>query len=117
MIDVVLNAKTELTLTERAVTRIALLMEREGNDALMLRISIGGGGCSGFQYEFSFDDTVTEDDKCFERSGVTLVADAISLPYLSGAEIDFIEDLSGSQFVVQNPNASGTCGCGTSFSV
>ncbi len=93
------------------------LIEDEGNDALKLRVFITGGGCSGFSYGFTFDEDVAEDDALVENDGVTMVVDPMSFQYLAGAEVDYREDLQGAQFVVQNPNASSTCGCGNSFSI
>ena len=92
-------------------------MDEEGNQNLKLRVFITGGGCSGFSYGFTFDDGVADDDAVIERDGVTMLIDAMSYQYLAGSEIDYKEDLQGSQFVVNNPNASSTCGCGNSFSV
>jgi iron-sulfur cluster insertion protein len=106
-----------VTLTEAAARRIAQLATAEGNPGLMLRLAVSGGGCSGFQYGFSFDDTRREDDAEFQRDGVKLLVDATSLDLLAGAEIDFVEDLVGASFQVRNPNATSSCGCGTSFSV
>lgn len=93
------------------------LIEVEDNDALKLRVFITGGGCSGFSYGFTFDEEVAEDDAVVERQGVTMLVDAMSYQYLLGAEVDFREGLQGSQFVVNNPNASATCGCGNSFAL
>jgi iron-sulfur cluster insertion protein len=93
------------------------LIVEEGNDNLKLRVFVQGGGCSGFQYGFTFDEEVSEDDTSMTRNGVTLLIDAMSYPYLVGAEIDYKDDLDGAQFVIKNPNASTTCGCGSSFSV
>ena len=107
----------QVTLTESAARRIAQLAASEGNPSLMLRLAVSGGGCSGFQYGFSFDDTRREDDVEFQRDGVKLLVDATSLDLLAGAEIDFVEDLVGASFQVRNPNATSSCGCGTSFSV
>ena len=107
----------EVSLSAAAARRIAALIAAEGNPALMLRLAVSGGGCSGFQYGFSFDDARNEDDRVFERDGVKLVVDETSLDLLVGAEVDFIEDLVGSSFQVRNPNASSSCGCGSSFSV
>lgn len=106
-----------LTLSESAARRIKVLAEMEGNPNLMLRIQVSGGGCSGFQYGFSLDDTVNDDDRVFERDGVKVVADETSLDLLNGAELDFKEDLMGQYFQMNNPNATSTCGCGSSFSV
>ena len=107
----------EVSLSAAAARRIAALIAAEGNPALMLRLAVSGGGCSGFQYGFSFDDARNEDDRVFERDGVKLVVDETSLDLLGGAEVDFVEDLVGSSFQVRNPNASSSCGCGSSFSV
>jgi iron-sulfur cluster insertion protein len=107
----------EVSLSAAAARRIAALITAEGNPALMLRLAVSGGGCSGFQYGFSFDDARNEDDRVFERDGVKLVVDETSLDLLVGAEVDFVEDLVGSSFQVRNPNASSSCGCGSSFSV
>ena len=107
----------EVSLSAAAARRIAALIAAEGNPALMLRLAVSGGGCSGFQYCFSFDDARNEDDRVFERDGVKLVVDETSLDLLVGAEVDFVEDLVGSAFQVRNPNASSSCGCGSSFSV
>jgi iron-sulfur cluster insertion protein len=110
-------APRNIVLTESAAMRVQTLREMEGNDRLMLRLSVSGGGCSGFSYGFTLDDQLTADDRTFEQHGVTLAVDETSLDLLSGAIIDFVEDLIGSSFVVRNPNASSTCGCGSSFSV
>ena len=107
----------EVSLTAAAARRIGVLAAAEGNPGLMLRLAVSGGGCSGFQYGFSFDDTRNEDDLVFERDGVKLLVDQTSIDLLGGAEIDFVEDLVGSSFQVRNPNASSSCGCGSSFSI
>ena len=104
-------------LTASAARRIRVLAEKEGNPGLKLRLSVSGGGCSGFQYGFTFDDAVSDEDHSFERDGATLLVDDVSLDLLAGAEVDFVEDLMGAYFKVQNPNASSSCGCGSSFSV
>jgi iron-sulfur cluster insertion protein len=106
-----------LQFTAAAAAKVRELITEEGNAALKLRVYISGGGCSGFQYGFSFDDKQAEDDLAVERDGVTLVVDPLSLQYLMGAEVDYRESLSGAQFVIRNPNAKTTCGCGSSFSV
>jgi iron-sulfur cluster insertion protein len=100
-----------------AASKVKDLIEDEGNDALMLRVFISGGGCSGFQYGFTFDEEVGEGDTVVENEGVKLLVDPMSFQYLSGAEIDYSEGMEGAQFVIRNPNASTTCGCGSSFSV
>jgi iron-sulfur cluster insertion protein len=107
---------TPLVFTESAATKVRALIEDEGNPSLKLRVYISGGGCSGFQYGFEFDENQTDDDLAVQRSGVTLLVDPLSLQYLMGAEVDYTESLSGAQFVIRNPNAKTTCGCGSSFS-
>ena len=106
-----------LTLTESAAARVRKLMAMEGKPNLMLRLSVAGGGCSGFQYGITLDDMVEDDDQVFEQHGVAVVADQTSLGLLSGSEIDYVEDLMGASFQIRNPNAASTCGCGSSFSV
>ncbi len=102
--------------TEAAAAKVSGLIAEEGNDALKLRVFITGGGCSGFQYGFTFEEDVSEDDTQVEKSGVTLLIDPASYQYLVGAEIDYTDGIEGSQFVIRNPNATTTCGCGSSFS-
>jgi iron-sulfur cluster insertion protein len=102
---------------DAAAAKVAEMIEEEGNPALKLRVYVSGGGCSGFSYGFAFEEELKEDDMVFEKSGVTMVVDAMSLQYLAGAEIDFEDSLEGSRFVIRNPNATSTCGCGSSFSV
>ncbi|MDE2594875.1 MAG: iron-sulfur cluster insertion protein ErpA [Burkholderiales bacterium] len=102
--------------TDSAAGKVAELVAEEGNPELKLRVFVQGGGCSGFQYGFTFDEIVNDDDTRMEKNGVTLLIDAMSLQYLVGAEIDYKDDLEGSQFVIRNPNATTTCGCGSSFS-
>jgi iron-sulfur cluster insertion protein len=106
-----------LSITARAAGRISKLVAEDGNDKLMFRIAVSGGGCSGFQYGFSLDDTRLDEDVLFERDGVTVVVDTTSLELIRGGEVDFVEEMVGSYFQVRNPNATSTCGCGTSFSV
>jgi iron-sulfur cluster insertion protein len=103
--------------TDSAAAKVRDLIAEEGNDALMLRVFVTGGGCSGFQYGFTFDENINEGDATVEKGGVTLLIDPMSFQYLVGAEIDYTEGLEGAQFVIRNPNAAGTCGCGSSFSV
>ena len=103
--------------SDSAANKVASLIEEEGNPDLKLRVFVSGGGCSGFQYGFTFDETVNEDDSTLEKNGVKLLIDSMSYQYLVGAEIDYKEDLEGAQFVIKNPNAQSTCGCGSSFSV
>ena len=102
--------------TDSAADKVKDLIAEEGNPDLKLRVFVQGGGCSGFQYGFTFDEIVNEDDTAINKSGVTLLVDSMSYQYLVGAEIDYTEGLEGSQFVIKNPNASSTCGCGSSFS-
>ncbi len=107
---------TPIIFTESAANKVHDLIVEEGNDQLKLRVYVSGGGCSGFQYGFTFDEEVNEDDTQVEKNGVTVLIDSMSIGYLSGAEIDYKDDLSGAQFVIRNPNATTTCGCGSSFS-
>ncbi len=109
--------ETNIQMSARAADKVSELIQDEGNDELKLRVFVTGGGCSGFSYGFTFDDDIARDDTVVRRSGVTLVVDPMSYQYLVGAEVDFKEDLQGSQFVVTNPNASSTCGCGNSFAI
>lgn len=111
------NAPPPLEFTENAALKVKSLIEEEENPNLKLRVFITGGGCSGFQYGFTFDDHVNEDDTQVEKLGVVLLIDPMSYQYLVGAEIDYKEDLQGAQFVIRNPNATTTCGCGSSFSI
>ena len=106
-----------LVFTDAAAIKVKSLIDEEGNDALKLRVFVTGGGCSGFQYGFTFDENVQEGDTVVENEGVTLLVDPMSFQYLVGAEVDYKEGLEGSQFVIKNPNATTTCGCGSSFSV
>jgi len=110
-------ATPNLNLTANAAKRVAALVAQEDGDGLMLRVAVSGGGCSGFQYGFSFDDTVNADDHTFERHGVTVVVDEVSLDLLAGAEIDYVEELIGASFQIRNPQATSSCGCGSSFSI
>lgn len=103
--------------TNTAAQKVKGLIEEEGNERLMLRVFITGGGCSGFQYGFTFDEELADDDTVVTRDGVKLVVDPLSFQYLEGAEVDYTEGLEGSRFIINNPNASTTCGCGSSFSV
>jgi iron-sulfur cluster insertion protein len=105
-----------LIFTDSAASKVRELVDEEGNPELKLRVFVQGGGCSGFQYGFTFDEVINEDDTQMSKNGVTLLIDAMSLQYLGGAEIDYKEDLQGAQFVIKNPNATTTCGCGSSFS-
>ncbi len=105
-----------LVFTDSAASKVKALIDEEGNPELKLRVFVQGGGCSGFQYGFTFDEAANKDDTAMEKNGVTLLIDSMSYQYLVGAEIDYKEDLEGSQFVIKNPNATTTCGCGSSFS-
>jgi len=115
-----MNAVTEmlapLVFTDSAADKVKALIDEEGNPALKLRVFVTGGGCSGFQYGFTFDEEVGEDDTTMEKNGVTLLIDPMSYQYLIGAAIDYQESIEGAQFVIKNPNATSTCGCGSSFS-
>jgi iron-sulfur cluster insertion protein len=114
--DTVVETPELLVFTDSAASKVKELIEEEGNPDLKLRVFVSGGGCSGFQYGFTFDEEVNDDDTAFEKNGVTLLVDPMSYQYLVGAEIDYSEGLEGSQFVIRNPNATSTCGCGSSFS-
>ena len=115
-----MNAVTEMpapiVFTDSAAAKVSQLIEEEGNPDLKLRVFVQGGGCSGFQYGFTFEESVNDDDTSMQKGGVTLLIDPMSLQYLVGAEIDYQDSLQGSQFVIRNPNATSTCGCGSSFS-
>ena len=111
------TGEAPLEFTAAAAHKVRQLIEEEGNPELKLRVYINGGGCSGFQYGFSFDEEQAEDDLSVERDGVHLLVDPLSLPYLTGAQIDYAESLSGAQFVIRNPAARSTCSCGSSFTV
>ncbi|CAM4116552.1 iron-sulfur cluster insertion protein ErpA [Bordetella tumbae] len=108
---------TPLVFTDSAAAKVKDLLAEEGNPELKLRVFVQGGGCSGFQYGFTFDEAVSDDDTVLDKDGVQLLVDPMSFQYLVGAEIDYKEDLEGAQFVIRNPNATTTCGCGSSFSV
>lgn len=115
--DTMSEIPAALVFTDSAANKVKELIEEEGNENLKLRVFVQGGGCSGFQYGFTFDEEVNEDDTTMDKSGVTLLIDSMSYQYLVGAEIDYKEDINGAQFVIKNPNATTTCGCGSSFSV
>jgi iron-sulfur cluster insertion protein len=118
MTDTSIDAsERNITVTESAAKRIAFLREQERVGDANLRIAVSGGGCSGFQYGMSFDDQTNPDDRVFERDGIGVVVDEISLDLLAGAEVDFVEDLMGAAFRINNPNAASSCGCGNSFSI
>ncbi|MDJ0896737.1 MAG: iron-sulfur cluster insertion protein ErpA [Alphaproteobacteria bacterium] len=104
-------------ITESAARQLTKILESEEKPGMMLRVSVSGGGCSGFQYGFTLDDSVTEDDLVFTRDGIRVVIDDMSLDLLAGAEVDFVEELIGASFQVKNPNATSSCGCGASFAI
>lgn len=106
-----------ILISDNAAKRIAALVEMEEKPGMRLRVSVSGGGCSGFQYGFSLDDGKNDDDFLFEKNGIEVVIDETSLDFLKGSELDFVEDLIGSYFAMKNPNATSTCGCGSSFAV
>lgn len=110
------SVEQPLLFTDAAAAKVKELVDEERNDALMLRVFISGGGCSGFQYGFTFDENVADGDTVIEKNGIKLLIDPMSVQYLMGAEIDYKEGLDGAQFVIRNPNATTTCGCGQSFS-
>lgn len=103
--------------TEAAANKVNILVKEEGNPNLKLRLSVSGGGCSGFQYDFAFDESANEDDTVMEKNGATMLVDVTSMQYLDEAEVDYLEGLEGARFVVTNPKAESTCGCGSSFSM
>ena len=107
---------TSISISERAARRIGQILKGEGEGA-MLRVSVEGGGCSGFQYKFDVERNRTDDDIAIERDGVTVLVDSTSVPFLAGSEVDYVDDLIGASFRVTNPNATASCGCGTSFSI
>ncbi len=115
-----MNAVTEMpapfVFSDSAAVKVRQLIDEEGNNDLKLRVFVTGGGCSGFQYGFTFDEDVAAEDTVLEKNGVTLLVDSMSYQYLAGAEIDYTEGVEGAQFVIKNPNATSTCGCGSSFS-
>ena len=115
--NAVTDMPTALVFSDSAASKVKALIDEEGNAELKLRVFVTGGGCSGFQYGFTFDEEKNEDDTVMEKNGVQLLIDAMSYQYLMGAEIDYTEGLEGAQFVIKNPNATSTCGCGSSFSV
>ncbi len=111
-----IHMNSQIQITENAAKRVATILRGEPVGS-MLRVSVEGGGCSGFQYKFRFDAARAEDDVAIERDGITVLIDAVSAPFLEGAAIDFVDDLMGQSFKITNPNATASCGCGTSFSV
>ena len=117
MNEIAIEMESPLIFTASAAGKVKSLIEEEGNTDLKLRVFVSGGGCSGFQYGFAFEEAAGADDTIVERDGVVLLVDPMSFQYLAGAEIDYQEDLEGARFVIRNPNATTTCGCGSSFSV
>ncbi|HQQ64139.1 MAG TPA: iron-sulfur cluster insertion protein ErpA [Pseudomonadales bacterium] len=117
MNDQDISTEQEIHVTASAASKVHRLVEEEGNPDLKLRVFVTGGGCSGFQYGFTFDEIAAEDDAAIEKDGVTVLVDPLSYQYLAGAEVDYEEGLQGSKFVIKNPNATTTCGCGSSFSI
>lgn len=115
--NTITDTPSPIVFSDAAAAKVAELIADEGNPALKLRVFVNGGGCSGFQYGFAFEEEDKEDDLAIEKAGVCVVIDSISMQYLLGAEIDFEDGLEGSRFVIRNPNATSTCGCGSSFSV
>jgi iron-sulfur cluster insertion protein len=113
--NAVAEMPTPFVFTDSAAGKVRQLIDEEGNNELKLRVFVTGGGCSGFQYGFTFDEEVSEEDTVLEKNGVTLLVDSMSYQYLVGAEIDYTEGVEGAQFVIKNPNATSTCGCGSSF--
>jgi len=115
--EAVTDANAPLIFTDQAAAKVKKLIEEEANPDLMLRVYVTGGGCSGFQYGFTFEEAETEGDTRIVKDGVTLIVDPMSFQYLIGAEVDYKDDLEGSRFTINNPNAQTTCGCGSSFSI
>jgi iron-sulfur cluster insertion protein len=115
--DGIALGERRIVVSESAARRVAFLRTQEDAAGAFLRIAVSGGGCSGFQYGFSFDDSRQDGDVVFERDGVQVIVDDVSLDLLNGAEIDFVEDMMGASFQIKNPNAASSCGCGNSFSV
>ena len=111
------DAQRTVTISESAARRLGEIFQAEGKPGMMLRVSVSGGGCSGFQYGFDFSEALNDDDIIFERDGVKVVVDQVSLDYLAGSEIDFVTEMVGSSFQVHNPNATSGCGCGSSFAI
>jgi len=117
MTEALSPSQAHIGVTESAAARVRTLIESEGKPGLKLRLSVSGGGCSGFQYSITLDDAVNDDDKVFDEHGISVIVDEASLDLLNGAVVDFVEDLIGSSFQITNPNATATCGCGNSFTV
>ena len=106
-----------IVMTDKAASKVEALVSEDGNSDMKLRVFVTGGGCSGFQYGFTFDEFIADDDTLIEKQGVVLLVDSLSYQYLAGSKVDYIENLEGARFTVENPNAETTCGCGSSFSV
>ena len=117
MSEAIIETTSPVIFTEGAALKVKEMISEEGNTKLNLRVYVSGGGCSGFQYGFAFDETINEDDTRIDKHGVTLIVDAMSFQYLAGAEIDYEDGLEGARFLIKNPNAASTCGCGSSFSI
>ena len=115
--EILTGFASPIQFSESAALKVKDMIIEEGNPQLNLRAYVTGGGCSGFQYGFAFDETINEDDTCIEKHGVNLIVDAVSFQYLAGAEIDYEDGLEGARFLIKNPNAASTCGCGSSFSM
>lgn len=107
----------KISISDNAVRKIGKLITADGNPALMLRVTVNGGGCQGFEYKLDLDDTQNDDDLIFEKDGIKVVTDPVSLEFLDGSEVDFVDELIGASFKIKNPNATSSCGCGTSFSI
>lgn len=112
-----MSTENPLILTDALVARIKTLREKQGDQSLMLRVAVNGGGCQGFEYQFGFESTAADDDVRFEKDGVTVLVDNVSLGLLGGSTLDFVDDMAGAAFKINNPNAKSNCGCGTSFSL
>ncbi|HYM30571.1 MAG TPA: iron-sulfur cluster insertion protein ErpA [Candidatus Cybelea sp.] len=117
MSDTQVLDRPTVSVTASAAKRIAEILKEDGTPGMMLRIAVSGGGCSGFQYGFTLDDARADDDVAVVRDGVTVLVDSVSIEYMQGAEVDFVEDMIGASFQIKNPNATSKCGCGSSFSV
>ncbi|PPR11395.1 MAG: Iron-sulfur cluster insertion protein ErpA [Alphaproteobacteria bacterium MarineAlpha11_Bin1] len=117
MVDCLEEPSAQITVSDSVICRLKELHGDKENAGMMLRVSVSGGGCSGFQYTFSFDDQINDDDRTIEKDGVTVIIDEISWDYLVGSEIDYKNELIGAYFSIENPNAASTCGCGTSFAI
>jgi iron-sulfur cluster insertion protein len=117
MNNAVVEIADPINITQAAVLKVKELVEEEGNPELMLRVFVTGGGCAGFQYGFTFDDDIADDDSLIDKDGVRFVIDSLSVQYLGGSTVDYTQGLDGSRFIIQNPSATTTCGCGSSFAI